>query len=96
MTAIHGRVKIRTAECTKRRPHEPWTIGSAETRLAIREEQQLLNVIIMNPSDSQGNQVCDYRGGVYPTLRGCGGAGYQQGYIFAPKTMDGGKDDGRE
>lgn len=43
----------------------------------------------MNPSDSQGNQICDYRGGIYPTLRACGGAGYQQGYIFAPAEQRG-------
>lgn len=44
-------------------------------------------VLILNPSDSQGNQVADYRG-IYPTLRGCGGAGYQQGYVLAPKGQD--------
>lgn len=38
-------------------------------------------VKILNPSDSQGNQVAD-DDGTYPTLRGCGGAGYQQGYTF--------------
>lgn len=38
-------------------------------------------VMILNPSDSQGNQVAD-DDGVYPTLRGCGGAGYQQGYCL--------------
>lgn len=38
-------------------------------------------VKILNPSDSQGNQVAD-DDGAYPTLRGCGGAGYQQGYTF--------------
>lgn len=38
------------------------------------------NVHILNPSDSQGNQIAD-SDGVYPTLRGCGGAGYQQGYL---------------
>ena len=38
-------------------------------------------VNVLNPSDSQGNQVVD-ADGVYPTLRGCGGAGYQQGYAF--------------
>ena len=38
-------------------------------------------VKVLNPSDSQGNQVAD-ADGVYPTLRGCGGAGYQQGYAF--------------
>ena len=39
-------------------------------------------VMILNPDDSQGNQVAD-EDGVYPTLRGCGGAGYQQGYVLA-------------
>lgn len=39
------------------------------------------SVKILNPSDSQGNQVAD-DDGAYPTLRGCGGAGYQQGYAF--------------
>ena len=38
-------------------------------------------VRIMNPTDSQGNQIADSNG-VYPTVRGCGGAGYQQGYCF--------------
>lgn len=37
---------------------------------------------ILNPHDSQGNQIAD-EDGVYPTLRGCGGAGYQQGYCLA-------------
>ena len=41
------------------------------------------SVRILNPSDSQGNQVADSHG-VYPALRGCGGAGYQQGYIREP------------
>lgn len=53
-------------------------------------------VLILNPSDSQGNQVADYRG-IYPTLRGCGGAGYQQGYVLAPKGQDEAEDiDGEE
>lgn len=38
-------------------------------------------VIILNPTDSQGNQIADSNG-VYPTLRACGGAGYQSGYVF--------------
>jgi DNA (cytosine-5)-methyltransferase 1 len=38
-------------------------------------------VQILNGWDSQGNQVAD-SDGVYPTVRGCGGAGYQQGYVF--------------
>lgn len=46
----------------------------------IMESNLRDNVNILNPSDSQGNQVADSKG-VYPTLRGCGGAGYQQGYL---------------
>jgi len=42
--------------------------------------------LVLNPSDSQGNQVADARG-VYPTLRGCGGAGYQQGYLLTEKKV---------
>jgi DNA (cytosine-5)-methyltransferase 1 len=41
-------------------------------------------VEILNPWDSQGNQVADATGGhIFPTLRGCGGAGYQAGYLLA-------------
>ena len=36
---------------------------------------------ILNPNDSQGNQIA-WSKGTYPTLRGCGGAGYQQGYLL--------------
>ena len=39
-------------------------------------------VSILNPNDSQGNHVADAQAGIYPTLRGCGGAGYQQGYLL--------------
>jgi len=49
----------------------------------------LSSVKIMNPHDSQGNQICDSRGDAYPTLRACGGAGYQSGYVFAPMTSYG-------
>lgn len=38
-------------------------------------------VTILNPWDSQGNQITD-GAGIYPCLRGCGGAGYQQGYVL--------------
>lgn len=39
---------------------------------------------ILTPWDSQGNQVADGTGDhVYPTLRGCGGAGYQAGYVLS-------------
>jgi len=38
-------------------------------------------VTILNPHDSQGNHIADGNG-IYPCLRGCGGAGYQQGYVL--------------
>lgn len=38
-------------------------------------------VIILNPWDSQGNQITDSIW-IYPTVRGCGGGGYQQGYLL--------------
>jgi hypothetical protein len=41
--------------------------------------------MILNPWDSQGNQIADSNG-VYPTIRGCGGAGYQQGYLLQRKV----------
>lgn len=44
-------------------------------------------VKIMNPWDSQGNQIADGRF-VYPNLRGCGGAGYQQGYVLQIKKQE--------
>ena len=39
------------------------------------------NVKILNPHDSQGVQIADGLG-IYPCLRGCGGGGYQQGYVL--------------
>lgn len=39
------------------------------------------DVKILNPWDSQGNQITD-DDGVYHCVRGCGGAGYQQGYVL--------------
>lgn len=48
---------------------------------------------ILNAWDSQGNQVAD-SDGIYPTLRACGGAGYQQGYLLErrkEKTKDKGE-----
>jgi len=58
-----------------------------ETREGIAEgaggSSDKPSVRILNPSDSQGNQVADSHG-VYPASRGCGGAGYQQGYIREP------------
>ena len=38
-------------------------------------------VVILNPYDSQGVQIADGTG-IYPCLRGCGGGGYQQGYVL--------------
>lgn len=46
-----------------------------------QSDEEKNGVRILNPHDSQGNQIAD-SDGVYPTLRGCGGAGYQQGYCF--------------
>lgn len=44
-------------------------------------------VLILNPWDSQGNQIADSTG-IYPTVRGCGGGGYQQGYVLQRKVKD--------
>ena len=38
-------------------------------------------VKILNPWDSQGVQITDGNG-IYPCVRGCGGGGYQQGYVL--------------
>ena len=38
-------------------------------------------VVILNPWDSQGVQITD-GDGIYPCVRGCGGGGYQQGYVL--------------
>ena len=38
-------------------------------------------VVILNPHDSQGVQIADGNG-IYPCIRGCGGGGYQQGYVL--------------
>ncbi len=38
-------------------------------------------VRILNPWMAQGMQIAD-SDGTYPTLRGCGGCGYQQGYVL--------------
>lgn len=40
-----------------------------------------MRVIILTPWDSQGNQITD-SDGICHTIRGCGGGGYQQGYIL--------------
>ena len=45
-------------------------------------------VNILNPWDSQGNQVHDGTGNhIYPCLRGCGGAGYQAGYVLQDSSQ---------
>lgn len=42
----------------------------------------------LNPWDSQGNAVHDGTGDtIYPCLRGCGGAGYQAGYVMAAEGL---------
>ena len=38
-------------------------------------------VVILNPWDAQGVQSTDGTG-IYPCVRGCGGGGYQQGYVL--------------
>ena len=53
----------------------------------IGESTKSAGVRILNSHDSQGNQIAD-ADGVYPTLRGCGGAGYQQGYCFQKRNSD--------
>ena len=60
-----------------------WEDKAGTLRANAVDNQQA--VAILNPSDSQGNQVAD-SDGIYPTLRGCGGAGYQQGYLFERKN----------
>lgn len=45
------------------------------------------NVKILNPHDSQGVQIADGLG-IYPCLRGCGGGGYQQGYVLQHITEE--------
>ena len=63
----------------------PWqtVAGDAEAGSGAADcERDGVN--ILNPWDSQGNQVHDGTGNhIYPCLRGCGGAGYQAGYVFA-------------
>lgn len=51
------------------------------TPAAVEGSTGSTSVKVLNPHDAQGNQIAD-SDGVYPTLRGCGGAGYQQGYTF--------------
>ena len=58
--------------------------GDAESGIGAADRDGNVCVNVMNPWDSQGNQVHDGTGNnVYPTLRGCGGAGYQAGYVLA-------------
>ena len=49
------------------------------------------DVLILNPHDSQGVQIADGCG-IYPCLRGCGGGGYQQGYVLQHMEEKDGKD----
>ena len=57
--------------------------GGGNEQIVMLEQK----VRILNPHDSQGNHVASSNG-IYPTLRGCGGAGYQQGYVLAPVVFD--------
>ena len=47
----------------------------------MTEKNAKNNVVILNPWDSQGVQITDGTG-IYPCVRGCGGGGYQQGYVL--------------
>ena len=59
------------------------TAGDAQSGVGA-DDREGKCVNVLNPWDSQGNQVHDGTGdNVYPTLRGCGGAGYQAGYVLA-------------
>ena len=62
-------------------PHEGEQAGEGTPTAVEGSVGGTSGVKILNPTDSQGNQIAD-SDGVYPTLRGCGGAGYQQGYTF--------------
>lgn len=43
----------------------------------------------LTPWDSQGNQISDGTGRhVFPTIRGCGGAGYQAGYVLTNASKE--------
>lgn len=44
-------------------------------------------VDVLNPWDSQGNHIAKASSGIYPTVRGCGGAGYQQGYLLDDRCV---------
>lgn len=64
-------------------------MGKRDRRVSdCGNEEAFPGVKILNPWDSQGNQIADAVGGVYPTLRGCGGAGYQQGYLFDRREVN--------
>jgi DNA (cytosine-5)-methyltransferase 1 len=63
----------------------PWeaVAGDAESGIGAADCTRADGVNVLNPWDSQGNQVHDSTGNnVYPCLRGCGGAGYQAGYVM--------------
>ena len=63
--------------------------GQTTSRTTEDSTNESSGVKILNPSDSQGNQVAS-DDGTYPTLRGCGAAGYQQGYCLqtTSKTVE--------
>lgn len=64
----------------------PWKTAPGDITSGVGAADCPTNSVnVLTPWDSQGNQVYDGTDNhVYPCLRGCGGAGYQQGYVFAP------------
>ena len=68
-----------------RNSSEARTIGFEWEMSPTLRESVIPSVLVLNPWDSQGNQIAD-GDGIYPTIRGCGGAGYQAGYVFDRKS----------
>lgn len=79
---INGRV---SGGFLNRNSSEARTIGFEWEMSPTLREPVVPSVIVLNPWDSQGNQIAD-GDGIYPTIRGCGGAGYQAGYVFDRKS----------
>ena len=66
------------------------TASNAERGAGAADREGETAVNVLTPWDSQGNQVIDATDGhKFPTLRGCGGAGYQAGYILAETDCKG-------
>ncbi len=62
----------------------PWQTAPGDVESGTgTADSETDRINILTPWDSQGNQVTDGTGNnVYPCLRGCGGGGYQQGYVL--------------